>query len=125
MYSAGFYGIVPEWNINTRAGSQRSCASTPTQASVNGVNFQCLTAPDGYFQSAIYSFNGKKVRAVASEVAGAKKCQRVDTFELETGEKYDITSLQDHQIVDLMVLSRNRTAIPDIVKSFGLIQKIV
>lgn len=125
MYSAGFYGIVPEWNINTRAGYQRSCASTAAQASVNGVNFQCLTAPHDYFQSAIYLFNGKKVRAAAGEVAGAKKCQRVDTFKLETDEKYDITSLQDHQIVDLMVLSRNRTAIPDVVKTSNLIQKNV
>jgi hypothetical protein len=77
-----------------------------------------------FFGSGRYSFANRKRHAKALDGESiSTECQEVDTFFHENGQQYDIASMDDDEVSELLALAQNGTTPADFPESFKVLEK--
>jgi hypothetical protein len=120
VLSISFYGLPTDWLIHAIGstgegdlGDER-CGRQLQVIDVRYTSFVCLSRNNAGFGIAKYTFNSRR----RYEEQG---CQEADPLVLEDGQIYDITSMEDDILGNLVALAVNRMGegdIPEVLEVF-------
>jgi hypothetical protein len=68
-------------------------------------------------------FNGRKRYALALDGEGVENYQKADTFVRGDGQMYDVSSLDDDELTELIALAENGTAAAEFPGPFKVLEK--
>ncbi|KAF2666641.1 hypothetical protein BT63DRAFT_472947 [Microthyrium microscopicum] len=107
--SVGFYGILPQWNIECRGHENGRCANTKTIQVAFNTNFKCLN--DGPYTGGGYGFRANKARGLGLDKQTSGEQQMPDRFETADGRKYNLAALDTDQLVEFIDQTANGTSL--------------
>jgi hypothetical protein len=123
--SVGYYGIPLAWDIEiggyTNKEGTNNCPTPLQRVRTRGRNYYCLSGPSG-FTGAKWTFASKK-RNAETAVGAEQECAKPNVLTLDDGQQYNITSLDDGLLEELMALANNGTGAADIPELFKTFEK--
>jgi hypothetical protein len=85
----------------------------------SGSDSRCIGGSEDPYYAGGYSFRNRKRHAKALDSESASKaCQKADTFFNQNGQQYDISSMDDDQVHELIALAQNGTATVTSLRGF-------
>lgn len=119
----GWSSIPQGWKLQYESSFETLCEDLRTFR-VDTFDRTCWQARDTVWKSGGYSFYNAKRHAKALDGdTTSKDCQKADTFFHENGQQYDITSMNDDQVSELVALAKNGTAPVDFPEVFKALEK--
>jgi hypothetical protein len=119
----GWHAVPRDWHIWVEWAYNTGCIDI-TKFDEVGRSDYCQAFSDNFDIAAGYSFyNGPRAAHALDGDATRKECQKVDTFFHQDGEKFDITNMDDSQIMEMIALAKNGTATADFLEAFRALEK--